>query len=194
MCIFIFPPASLWTVISLTFSILPGIRLLYGTVTDAMEATALTFNTHFIDIYVCSWGPRDDGSSMDGPHTLTEQALRLGTHKARLSSLSSHCCLSDVKQTFSLSVEQRLEGHNVKSWDSKARFKFPFLYFSLAYKMYVHDKWSIRGGFKLLYWSIFILPQELDSETNSKTRLNVPVAHSSFPRTKNIRQMSPITD
>ncbi|XP_042346363.1 neuroendocrine convertase 1-like [Plectropomus leopardus] len=60
-----------------------GIRLLDGTVTDAMEATALTFNIHFIDIYVCSWGPRDDGAKMDGPHRLTAQALRLGTHKGR---------------------------------------------------------------------------------------------------------------
>ncbi|KAM3613976.1 uncharacterized protein V6R79_007817 [Siganus canaliculatus] len=60
-----------------------GIRLLDGSVTDAMEATALTFNIHFIDIYVCSWGPRDDGAKMDGPKRLTEQALRLGPHKGR---------------------------------------------------------------------------------------------------------------
>ncbi|XP_075952570.1 proprotein convertase subtilisin/kexin type 4-like isoform X2 [Anarhichas minor] len=60
-----------------------GIRLLYGPVTDAMEATALTFNIHFIDIYVCSWGPQDDGATMDGPHSLTARALRLGAHKGR---------------------------------------------------------------------------------------------------------------
>ncbi|XP_068425031.1 proprotein convertase subtilisin/kexin type 4-like isoform X2 [Clinocottus analis] len=60
-----------------------GIRLLDGSVTDAMEATALTFNIHFIDIYVCSWGPRDDGAAMDGPHSLTARALRLGAHKGR---------------------------------------------------------------------------------------------------------------
>ncbi|CAJ1061950.1 furin-like protease kpc-1 [Xyrichtys novacula] len=60
-----------------------GIRLLAGPVTDAMEATALTFNIHFIDIYVCSWGPRDNGAEMDGPHRLTQKALWLGTHKGR---------------------------------------------------------------------------------------------------------------
>ncbi|XP_030015076.1 endoprotease bli-like [Sphaeramia orbicularis] len=60
-----------------------GIRMFDGSVTDAMEAAALTFNIHLIDIYVCSWGPRDDGAKMDGPHRLTEQALRLGTHKGR---------------------------------------------------------------------------------------------------------------
>ncbi|XP_013878840.1 furin-like protease kpc-1 [Austrofundulus limnaeus] len=60
-----------------------GIRLLDGKVTDAMEATALTYNMHLIDIYVCSWGPRDNGAEMDGPHPLTAQALQLGTHKGR---------------------------------------------------------------------------------------------------------------
>nr|XP_010777431.1 PREDICTED: PC3-like endoprotease variant B [Notothenia coriiceps] len=68
-----------------------------------MEATALTFNMHFIDIYVCSWGPRDDGAEIDGPHRLTARALRLGTHEARLSSPRSHCCLSDGEQSFTLS-------------------------------------------------------------------------------------------
>lgn len=61
-----------------------------GPVTDAMEAAALTFNFHFIDIYVCSWGPRDDGAEMDGPHVLTEQALRLGTRMVGPSSQSSN--------------------------------------------------------------------------------------------------------
>ncbi|XP_074539046.1 proprotein convertase subtilisin/kexin type 4-like [Halichoeres trimaculatus] len=60
-----------------------GIRLLFGPVTDAMEATSLTLNIHFIDIYVCSWGPRDDGAEMDGPRGLTQKALWLGTHKGR---------------------------------------------------------------------------------------------------------------
>ncbi|KAM8869961.1 neuroendocrine convertase 1-like isoform 8-T9 [Spinachia spinachia] len=60
-----------------------GIRLLDGPVTDAMEATSLTYNMAFIDIYVCSWGPRDNGATMDGPHSLTAQALRLGTNKGR---------------------------------------------------------------------------------------------------------------
>ncbi|XP_053289504.1 furin-like protease kpc-1 [Pleuronectes platessa] len=60
-----------------------GIRILDCSVTDAMEATALTFNIQFIDIYVCSWGPRDDGATLDGPHRLTAKALQLGTHKGR---------------------------------------------------------------------------------------------------------------
>ncbi|CAB1443631.1 unnamed protein product [Pleuronectes platessa] len=73
-----------------------GIRILDCSVTDAMEATALTFNIQFIDIYVCSWGPRDDGATLDGPHRLTAKALQLGTHKAQLSSLKN-----DFRQYYS---------------------------------------------------------------------------------------------
>lgn len=133
-----FPQASLRALISVTFSIRPGIRLLNGSVTDAMEATALTFNIHFIDIYVCSWGPRDDGAEMDGPHGLTKQALQLGTHKARLSSPSSHSCLSDVKQISTPSVELRLEGQNVECWHYIDGFKYKFR--KRMYKIIVHTK------------------------------------------------------
>ncbi|XP_039868909.1 neuroendocrine convertase 1-like isoform X2 [Simochromis diagramma] len=127
-----------------------GIRLLDGSVTDAMEATALTFNIHFIDIYVCSWGPRDDGAEMDGPQSLTEQALRLGAHKAQLSSLSSHCCLSDVKPTVTLSVELGLEGQNVECSDFLARFKSSFPYLFISYGEYVHDTYCNKVNLLLL--------------------------------------------
>ncbi|KAL0984653.1 hypothetical protein UPYG_G00144780 [Umbra pygmaea] len=60
-----------------------GIRLLDGKVTDSMEATSLTFNNDFIDMYVCCWGPRDDGQEMAGPGMLAQKALRLGTQKGR---------------------------------------------------------------------------------------------------------------
>ncbi|KPP78122.1 hypothetical protein Z043_102412 [Scleropages formosus] len=66
-----------------------GIRLLDGTVTDSMEATALTYNNHFIDIYTCCWGPKDDGMEMAGPGPLSEKALRLGAQKAWPSILAS---------------------------------------------------------------------------------------------------------
>lgn len=49
-------------------------------------------------------GPRDNGAEMDGPKSLTERALRRGTHKAQLLSLNSNCCLSDDGHTSPLSV------------------------------------------------------------------------------------------
>ncbi|XP_032820258.2 proprotein convertase subtilisin/kexin type 7 [Petromyzon marinus] len=55
-----------------------GIRLLDGPLTDHMEATA--FNTHYQlnHIYSCSWGPDDDGKTVDGPHVLGQSALQRG--------------------------------------------------------------------------------------------------------------------
>lgn len=44
-----------------------GVRMLDGSVNDAVEAKALGLNPHHIDIYSASWGPEDDGSTVDGP-------------------------------------------------------------------------------------------------------------------------------
>lgn len=50
-----------------------GIRMLDGLVNDAVEALALSFNTHHIDIYSASWGPEDDGKTVDGPGPLARR-------------------------------------------------------------------------------------------------------------------------
>lgn len=39
-----------------------GVRMLDGTVTDQVEARALSLNPDYIDIYSASWGPEDDGN------------------------------------------------------------------------------------------------------------------------------------
>lgn len=52
-----------------------------GSVTDALEADALTYENQYIDIYSASWGPTDDGKTMEGPHKVCKQALKTGTEK-----------------------------------------------------------------------------------------------------------------
>lgn len=47
--------------------------------TDAMEALALQHNQQHIDIYSCSWGPEDNGWTMDGPGQLTKDQFTEGT-------------------------------------------------------------------------------------------------------------------
>jgi furin len=60
-----------------------GIRMLDGAVTDLLEAEAVTYNNQYIDIYSASWGPTDDGKTMEGPHHYCQQALREGVTKGR---------------------------------------------------------------------------------------------------------------
>lgn len=60
-----------------------GIRVLDGPLTDSMEAVA--FNKHYQinDVYSCSWGPDDDGRTVDGPHPLGKAALQHGVIAGR---------------------------------------------------------------------------------------------------------------
>ncbi len=60
-----------------------GIRLLDGKVTDRLEAEALSYNLNYIDIFSASWGPLDDGKTVDGPGTLARQALLNGAMYGR---------------------------------------------------------------------------------------------------------------
>ena len=52
-----------------------GVCMLDGTITDAVEASSLSHNHQIIDIYSASWGPDDDGQTVDGPGPLTRRAL-----------------------------------------------------------------------------------------------------------------------
>jgi len=60
-----------------------GVRMLDGTITDAVEARSLSLNTQYIDIYSASWGPDDDGRTLDGPGPLTRRALEEGVRRGR---------------------------------------------------------------------------------------------------------------
>lgn len=60
-----------------------GIRMLDGTVTDRVEATALIHALEKVDIYSASWGPSDDGRTVEGPGRLTRQSLYRGITEGR---------------------------------------------------------------------------------------------------------------
>ena len=46
--------------------------MLDGDVTDAVEARSLSLNNQHIDIYSASWGPDDDGRTVDGPGIVSQ--------------------------------------------------------------------------------------------------------------------------
>ncbi|KDE03993.1 hypothetical protein MVLG_05562 [Microbotryum lychnidis-dioicae p1A1 Lamole] len=60
-----------------------GIRILSSLISDADEAASLNYGFQSNDIYSCSWGPPDDGRSMDAPSNLITKAMLNGVQNGR---------------------------------------------------------------------------------------------------------------
>ncbi|XP_071844742.1 furin-like isoform X2 [Apostichopus japonicus] len=60
-----------------------GVRMLDGDVTDAVEGRSLSLNPQHIDIYSASWGPDDDGKTVDGPGKMAKKAFLDGVTSGR---------------------------------------------------------------------------------------------------------------
>ncbi|KAL2139175.1 hypothetical protein VTI28DRAFT_5673 [Corynascus sepedonium] len=52
-----------------------GLRILSKLISDADEALAMNYDYQHNQIYSCSWGPPDDGESMDAPGILIRRAM-----------------------------------------------------------------------------------------------------------------------
>lgn len=63
--------------------------MLDGDVTDMVEAKSLSLQPQHIDIYSASWGPDDDGKTVDGPASLARQAFENGI---RMVGTCTHAC------------------------------------------------------------------------------------------------------
>lgn len=51
--------------------------------TDLIEANSMGHEPHLIDIYSASWGPTDDGKTVDGPRNATMRAIVRGVNEVR---------------------------------------------------------------------------------------------------------------
>ncbi|XP_010219180.1 PREDICTED: proprotein convertase subtilisin/kexin type 4, partial [Tinamus guttatus] len=60
-----------------------GVRMLDGFITDIVEAQSLSFQPQHIHIYSASWGPEDDGKTVDGPGVLSREAFYKGVTTGR---------------------------------------------------------------------------------------------------------------
>ncbi|PVH69938.1 hypothetical protein DL98DRAFT_505120 [Cadophora sp. DSE1049] len=60
-----------------------GLRILSKLITDADEAIAMNYAFQKNQIYSCSWGPPDDGKSMDAPGILIKRAMLNGVQNGR---------------------------------------------------------------------------------------------------------------
>ncbi|XP_049417497.1 proprotein convertase subtilisin/kexin type 6 isoform X2 [Epinephelus fuscoguttatus] len=106
-----------------------GIRMLDGDVTDMVEAMSLGIRPDYIDIYSASWGPKDDGKTVDGPGLLTKKAFEHGIKKGRkgLGSIfvwasgnggrqGDHCsCDGYTSSIYTISISSTTENGN-KPW------------------------------------------------------------------------------
>lgn len=75
--------------------------MLDGDVTDMVEAKSLSLHPQHIDIYSASWGPDDDGKTVDGPASLARQAFENGirlvstcTREGTMTHARSNVCFS----------------------------------------------------------------------------------------------------
>lgn len=64
--------------------------------TDIIEASSISHMPQVIDIYSASWGPTDDGKTVDGPRELTLQAMADGVNKVACLSRNALVCYMDV--------------------------------------------------------------------------------------------------
>lgn len=60
-----------------------GIRILSKPIDDADEAAAINYRFQQNHIYSCSWGPRDDGQTMEAPGILVQRAMANGIVNGR---------------------------------------------------------------------------------------------------------------
>lgn len=65
-----------------------GIRILDGPISDSLEARGLNFKNQEIHLYSASWGPRDDGQTMEAPGEATIRAVKKGVKE--VSYLNKH--------------------------------------------------------------------------------------------------------
>ncbi|KAI9497583.1 peptidase S8/S53 domain-containing protein [Zychaea mexicana] len=60
-----------------------GVRILSGEITDADEAAALNYKYQENDIFSCSWGPPDNGETMEAPDGILADAFVNGIENGR---------------------------------------------------------------------------------------------------------------
>lgn len=53
--------------------------------TDLIEANSMGHEPNLIDIYSASWGPTDDGKTVDGPRNATMRAIVRGVNEVTIN-------------------------------------------------------------------------------------------------------------
>ena len=59
--------------------------------TDLIEANSMGHEPNLIDIYSASWGPTDDGRTVDGPRNATMRAIVRGVNEVTRAEFTFQC-------------------------------------------------------------------------------------------------------
>lgn len=92
-----------------------GIKLLDGLVNDRVEGEALGYKPELVDIYTASWGPADDGKSLEAPGRLAAEALERGVTTASREIFVIKTSQLDIAFNYRGQVEFTTGG---KLWDA----------------------------------------------------------------------------
>ena len=65
------------------FVVTGGVRILDGKISDELEGKALSWALDKVDIFSSSWGPNDDGATVEGPGRMALKGLEMGVGKGR---------------------------------------------------------------------------------------------------------------
>ena len=78
-----------------------GVRMLDGAVSDRVEASSLIYSLDKVDIYSASWGPSDDGKTVEGPGRMVRQSFYRGvTEVIRSNNISWTNCVTQFLFVF----------------------------------------------------------------------------------------------
>lgn len=72
--------------------------------TDLIEANSMGHEPDLIDIYSASWGPTDDGKTVDGPRNATMRAIVRGVNEVHIVQLLT---VNDaIANTFAVAIRE----------------------------------------------------------------------------------------
>ena len=86
--------------------------------TDLIEANSMGHEPNLIDIYSASWGPTDDGRTVDGPRNATMRAIVRGVNEVRkkeASVIAYSCKLTFQTFHFLTSENETLRTHFLRT-------------------------------------------------------------------------------
>ena len=115
-----------------------GHRLIACGFTDSTSADALSFDNGDIDIYSNSWGPFDDGSSLEGPGPITIAAIEDSVYNGR----------SGLGNIYTWAAGNGLEANDNSNYDGYASLRYAIAVAAITH--YGDQSWYSEPGANIL--------------------------------------------